>query len=163
VDPHSSDLCCSKVNCTYFFGLCLKGWITWWCNFFWGEEFSDSNFVSVCSCLWKILGNTDLYTFFNNPKIVHTVSSLFLGHYNGGMVVGIQKSSSELWHSTVWLVKIHCFPASSFAQLKTSANPSGGANSLVSDSLLCSSILIIMLASSNPCCLGSLNSNFLSL
>lgn len=73
----------------------------------------------------------------------------------------IQKSSSELWHSTVWLIKKNSsFPSSPLAQFKISANPSRGQNYLVSDSLLCNSVLVIMLATSNPCSRGSLNHIF---
>lgn len=42
-----------------------------------------------------------IYIFFSTPKIVGTVDRPFLGHYNGGIVMGILKLSSEPLHRTV--------------------------------------------------------------
>lgn len=62
-------------------------------------------FVSVCSCLWKKLGSTNLYTFLNTPKIVHNVNVPLLGHCSGGVVTD-SEVILQLLHSTGWLVKI---------------------------------------------------------
>lgn len=71
-------------------------------NFSLGKEFSDSDFVSICSCLQKSLGSTDLYTFFKNiHKRLYMVGSPFLGHCNGGIVMETLKSFSELLGNTV--------------------------------------------------------------
>ena len=93
--------------------------------------------------------------FLNTPKIVHIVSSPFLGHCYGGIIMEIQKSSLKLLHSTGWLVKTPLLSFLASGVVWDFSNSLRGQSYLVFGSLLCNSTLIVVLATSYPCCLGS--------
>lgn len=137
----------------YLFSLvcCFKGWITCWCNFFSLSKVFVIQilflYVHVCEKGWEAL----IYIhFFNTPQIVYTVSSPFVGHYDGGIVMEIPQSCSVLWGSKNSIAFLTSCTAPDFSKsLK-------GQYYLVSDSFICNSILIIMLATSNPTGLAAL-------
>lgn len=98
-------------------------------------------YIHICEKGWEAL----IYIhFFNTLQIVYTASSPFVDHYDGGIVMEIPQSSSVLWGSKNSTAFLTSCTASDFSKsLK-------GQYYLVSDSFICNSVLIIMLATSNP-------------